>query len=346
MGRGHIVTEALTTVVRIETDAGIDGVGESCPIGGSYLVAHPRGIIPALDIMAPALIGLDPRETHVIERAMDRVLRGHQFAKSAVDIACWDILGKSTGLPVHTLLGGKMNVSMPMYRVIPQKTPEETRTTMDEYRAEGYRQFQVKVGNNWKQDIENILLVHDLLQPGEVAYADANMGWTVQEAMQIVHAVKHTGIMLEQPCATYEECLHVRNRSPLPTKLDECITDIKMVQKAIQDQSAEVLCLKLSNQGGLTKARRARDLAVENGLSVVAEDTWGGEITTAALSHFAASTPADYLFNTTDLHNYNHGSTGTPAPETKDGRLLVTDAPGLGVELDRSSVGEAVAIFQ
>lgn len=82
-----------------------------------------------------------------------------------------------------------------------------------------------------------------------------------------------------------------------------------------------------------------------HGLSVVSEDTWGGEITTATLSHLAASTPPEYLYNTTDLHNYNVEHTGKPAPETRDGKLYASDEPGLGVEPDLDELGDPVAIY-
>lgn len=127
-------------------------------------------------------------------------------------------------------------------------------------------------------------------------------------------------------------------------KLDECITGIRTAQQVVQDRGAEICCLKISNLGGLSKARRVRDYLVENRIPVVAEDTWGGEIATATLAHFAASTPEDFLVNTTDLHNYNTRSTGLPGPHVEDGRLFAPDTPGLGVSPDFRSLGEPVAV--
>lgn len=344
-GRGHAISVALSTVIVVETDAGLSGCGESCPIEGNYLAAYPEGVVPALERLAPALIGRDPRQLHAVERIMDGVLKGHPYAKTAIDSACWDILGKASELPVHMLMGGKLTVGGPMYRVVPQKPKAETIAELEKHRAAGYRQFQVKVGNDWKADIENIFAAASLLEHGESAFADANTGWTVNEAVQVVRAVRETGMMIEQPCPTYEQCLHVRARSELPMKLDECVTGLPAAERIVADHAAEVVCLKISNLGGLTKARRVRDYLVEHGLSVVAEDTWGGEITTAALAHFAASTPTELLYNTTDLHNYNTARTGTPGPQTRAGLLFAADAPGLGVEPDYTSLGEAVVVY-
>ena len=344
-GRGNAIETASSTVVTLDTDAGLSGVGEFCPCGNNYMVAHQEGTEAAARLLAPALLGQDPRQLAAIERIMDNTIRGHGYAKAPFDAACWDILGKATGQPVWMLLGGKLTDGAPMYRVIPQKSKEETLAEMEAHRAIGYRQFQIKVGNDWKTDIENIFAGAAMLKVGETAYADANTGWTVNEAVKVVRAVRDTGIMIEQPCVTYEECLQVRAHCELPMKLDECVTDLRVASRIVADRAAEVLCLKISNLGGLTKARRVRDYIVAHGLSVVSEDTWGGEITTAAVAHFAASTPPELLYNTTDLHNYNKEHTGSPGPETRDGLLFASDVPGLGVEPDHESLGTPVAAY-
>ncbi|MEM1335906.1 MAG: enolase C-terminal domain-like protein, partial [Actinomycetota bacterium] len=127
---------------------------------------------------------------------------------------------------------------------------------------------------------------------------------------RVARATRDLDYFLEQPCKTYEECQQVRRRTDLPMKLDECITGMAAAMRVVQDRGAEVCCLKISNLGGLSKARRVRDFLVDNRIPVVAEDTWGGEIATATLAHFAASTPPEFLINATDLHNYNTRSTG------------------------------------
>ena len=128
-------------------------------------------------------------------------------------------------------------------------------------------------------------------------------------------------------------------------KLDEVVTGIDMARRIVNDHAGSAAS-KISNLGGLSKARRVRDFLIDHGIPVVSEDTWGGEITTAALSHFAASTPAEMLINSTDLHNYNTRSTGKPGPETRDGRLYASDAPGLGVVADYDSLGAPIAEFR
>jgi len=344
-GRGNAITVSMSSVIVIDTDAGISGAGEFAPCGDNYMEAYGEGTEAAARLLAPALMGRDPREVGVIERLMDNTIRGHWYAKAPFDAACWDILGKSTDQPVWMLLGGKHVDGAPLYKVAPQKTPEEMVGEMQDLREQGYRQFQVKVGANWVEDIERIRATVPSLRPGERAFADANQGWRVDEAISVGRETRDLDYVMEQPCQTYEECLQVRRKVDLPMKLDECITTMDMVQRVIKDRAAEVVCLKISKQGGLSKARRMRDLLIDNRIPIVAEDSWGGEITTAAVAHFAASTPPEFLINSTDLHNYNNERTGLPGPATRDGKLYASDEPGLGITPDFESLGKPVAVY-
>ena len=342
-GAGNAITTAIASVVVIDTDAGLQGCGEFTPCGENYMVAHSEGVEALLRLVAPSLLGEDPRQVGRIEALLDHLVQGHGYAKSPIDIACWDLLGQSCGQPLWMLMGGKLTDGAPMYRVAPQKATDETVAEMQRYREQGYRQFQIKVGSDWSGDIERIQTGVSLLEPGEKAMADANQGWRVDNAIRVARATADLDYILEQPCRTYEECQQVRRVAQQPMKLDECITGMAAAQRVVADKGAEICCLKLSNLGGLSKARRVRDFLVDNRLPVVSEDTWGGEITTAAVAHFAASTPEEYLQNTTDLMNYNTRSTGIGGAYARDGKLYAPDGPGLGVIPDFESLGPAVA---
>lgn len=345
-GRGNVIEVGLSTVIVIDTDAGISGCGEFCPCGDNYMVAHKEGTEAAARLLAPALLGEDPRQLARMERLMNHVIQGHGYAKAPFDAACWDIFGKASGQPVWMLLGGKLTDGAPMYRPAPQKAPADMVKELDILRASGYKQFQIKVGGDWRTDIDRIHATIGVLKPDEKALADANQGWHVDEALKVARATSDLDYIMEQPCHSYEECLQVRQRMDLPMKLDECITGIQAAQRVVADRAAEVICLKISNLGGLSKARRVRDYLIDNRIPVVSEDTWGGEITTAVISHFAASTPEEFLINTTDLHSYNLETTGTPGPETANGKLYASDGPGLGVEPDYASLGQPIAVYQ
>lgn len=344
-GAGNAIETAIASVVVIDTDAGLQGCGEFTPCGENYIVAHSEGVEALARLVAPRLLGEDPRQVARIEAIMDYAVQGHGYAKAPFDAACWDILGQACDQPVWMLLGGKLTDGAPMYRVAPQKGTEETIAEMEGYRAQGYRQFQIKVGGDWARDIDRIRATVPLLKPGEKAMADANQGWRVDNAIRVARATKDLDFILEQPCRTYEECQQVRRVAEQPMKLDECVTGMAAAQRIVADRGAEICCLKISNLGGLTKARRVRDYLVENRIPVVSEDTWGGEITSSVVAHFAASTPPDYLQNTTDLMNYNTRSTGIGGPVARDGKLYASDTSGLGVTPDFDSLGAPVASY-
>ncbi len=344
-GAGNAIEVAVASVVVIDTDAGLQGCGEFTPCGENYMVAHSEGVPALARLVAPKLLGEDPRQVGRIERLMDHLIQGHGYAKAPFDAACWDLLGQACDQPVWMLLGGKLTDGAPMYRVAPQKALDETVAEMNAYRDQGYHQFQIKVGADWASDIDRIRATIPLLQPGEKAMADANQGWRVDNAIRVARATRDLDYILEQPCRTYEECQQVRRVAEQPMKLDECLTGMHMAQRIVADKGAEICCLKLSNLGGLSKARRVRDYLIENRIPVVAEDTWGGEITSATVAHFAASTPADYLQNTTDLMNYNTRSTGIGGAVSRNGKLYASDASGLGVTPDFESLGIPVAEY-
>ena len=344
-GAGNAIETAIASVVVIDTDAGLQGCGEFTPCGENYMVAHSEGVAALARLVASSLLGQDPRQVGQIEQIMDHMVQGHGYAKAPFDAACWDVLGQACDQPVWMLLGGKLTDGAPMYRVAPQKDTDETIAEMNRYRDQGYRQFQIKVGSDWASDIDRIRSTVPLLEPGEKAMADANQGWRVDNAIRVARATRDLDFILEQPCRTYEECQQVRRVAEQPMKLDECLTGMHVAQRIVADRGAEICCLKISNLGGLSKARRVRDYLVENRIPVVSEDTWGGEITSAVVAHFAASTPPEYLQNTTDLMNYNTRSTGIGGPIARDGKLYATDTPGLGVKSDFESLGAPVAEY-
>jgi L-alanine-DL-glutamate epimerase-like enolase superfamily enzyme len=210
------------------------------------------------------------------------------------------------------------------------------------YRAEGYTKFQLKVGGDPDTDIERIHQAAAQLQRGDVLIADANTGWTQHQALRVADAVRAVDVYLEQPCASYAECLVVRRHTNRPFVLDEVVDSLAMVVEGVRDQAMDVINLKISKVGGLTKARQIRDLAVSLGIALTIEDTWGGDIITAAIAHLAHSTPPEYLFTATDFNSYVTVSNATGAPQRRNGRMAAPTLPGLGVEPRWEVLGKPV----
>jgi L-alanine-DL-glutamate epimerase-like enolase superfamily enzyme len=342
---GKAVTVFDSTVVRIDTE-GPAGHGEVCPLGPFYLPAYAAGVRAGLAELGPHLLGEDPRELHKLQQRMDAALKGHPYVKSAVDMACWDILGKTAGLPVCTLLGGRYGEDFVLYRAISQEPPEVMARRVADYRAEGYRRFQLKVGGDPDVDIERIRAVAAQLRPGDRLVADANTGWLVHDALRVVRAVRDVDVYIEQPCASYEECLTVRRHTDHPFVLDEVVDSIDMLLRGRADLAMDVVNIKISKFGGLSRARQARDLCVSLGIAMTLEDSWGGDIVTAAIAHLAHSTPPQLLFTATDFNSYVTVSIAEGAPQRVNGRLAAPSTPGLGVEPRAEVLGKPVLVVE
>jgi len=339
---GNVVSVFDSTVVEVITDTGLAGWGEVCPLGPAYLPAYARGARTGIAELAPSLIGMDPLGLDELNRRMDAAMRGHPYVKSAIDIACWDLLGQASGLPVATLMGGRVGESFALYRAISQELPEAMARRIAQYRAEGYRKFQLKVGGNPDTDIDRIRTAAAQLERGDVLIADANTGWTQHAAIRVADAVRDVDVYLEQPCLTYEECLAVRCHTNRPFVLDEVIDGLDAVVRGAADHAMDVINLKISKVGGLTRARQIRDLCVSLGIALTIEDTWGGDITTAAIAHLAHSTPERFLFSSTDFNSYVTVSIADGAPQRRQGRLAASSAPGLGVRPRMAVLGAPV----
>jgi len=180
---GNEVRVFDSTVVAVSTDVGITGYGEVCPLGPAYLPAFAEGARVGIAQLGPALIGLDPTQVGMLDRHMDRTLRGHPYVKSALDMACWDILGKAADLPATTLLGGRFGEDFALYRAISQDRPSLMAEMVAKYRAEGYTKFQLKVGGIPADDVSRIKECRAALEPRDVLVADANTGWTQHQAL-------------------------------------------------------------------------------------------------------------------------------------------------------------------
>jgi L-alanine-DL-glutamate epimerase-like enolase superfamily enzyme len=328
---GKSVSVFDSTIVGVETDNGLIGYGEVCPLGPFYLPAYAAGVRSGIRELGPHLIGLDPRELGVLNRRMDAAFKGHPYVKSGIDIACWDILGKASGLPVCLLMGGRFGENVRLYRAISQQSPAEMADKVAGYRDEGYTRFQLKVGGDPDTDIERIHAASAVLGPQERLVADANTGWTQHEAVRVVRAVRDLDVYIEQPCLSYEECLAIRNHTDHPFVLDENIDSLDMLLRAKSDLAMDVVNLKISKLGGLTKAKLARDLCVSMGIAMTLEDSWGGDITTAAIAHLAHSTAEELRFTSTDFNSYVTVSTADGAPQRELGFMAASSEPGLGV---------------
>ncbi|MBS1270096.1 MAG: Cis-3-hydroxy-L-proline dehydratase [Gammaproteobacteria bacterium] len=343
---GKYVEVFDSTVVAIDTDEGVSGVGEVCPLGPFYLPAFGPGARAGIGELAPHLLGQDPTQIARINTVMDQALLGHPYAKSAIDMACWDILGRALNRPVCLLLGGRFGDAVALYRAISQRPAGEMADNVAQYRDEGYEKFQLKVGGNASDDVARIRAASAVLRSGETLVADANTGWLAPDAIRVANAVSDLDVYIEQPCLSYEKCLSVRDNTQLPFILDENIDGLDMLLRAYGDRAMDVINLKISKVGGLTKARQIRDLCVSLGIPMTIEDSWGGDIVTAAIAHIAHSTPEPYRFSSTDFNSYGTVNMADGAPKRTEGVMQASEKPGLGVTPRLPVLGDPVAKYE
>jgi cis-L-3-hydroxyproline dehydratase len=343
---GKSVETFESTVVALGTDAGLTGWGEVCPLGPAYLPAYAEGARAGIAVLAPRLIGVDPRDLGLLLRRLETDLKGHPYIKSPIDMACHDLLGKAAGLPLVTVLGGRDGAGIELYRAISQEAPERMAQRVSGYRREGYRKFQLKVGGQADEDIERIHATRAVLGPGELLVADANTGWTTHQALRVVRAIRSLDVYIEQPCLTLEECLIVRRATDLPMVLDESIQDVHALLHAHRAGAMDAVNIKISKLGGIANARLLRDLCCHLGLAMTIEDSWGGDITTAAIAHLAQSTPAALRLSATDFNSYGAKRIASGAPRRQGGQMSASTAPGLGVEPIEDELGEPVLLVR
>jgi L-alanine-DL-glutamate epimerase-like enolase superfamily enzyme len=153
----------------------------------------------------------------------------------------------------------------------------------------------------------------------------------MHEAARVVAAVGDLDVYIEQPCASYAECLSIRRRTARPFILDEVVTGPEMLVRGLNDDAMDIINLKISKVGGLTKARLMRDLCVASGIPMTIEDTWGGDIVTAAIAHLAQSTPEEFCFSATDFNSYGSRTIADHAPQRVNGFIKAPDGVGLGI---------------
>lgn len=343
MSGGRTISSLPSTLVRVTADNGLQGWGEVCPLGAAYLPAHAEGARAALSVVAPAVVGVDPTSLAAVNDAMDAALSGHAYAKSPIDVACWDLTGRALGVGAAVLLGGVRQQRFPLYFAVPLGTPDEMTAYVLARRKEGIHRFQLKVGGDPVLDGVRVRQIIEATGPEDLVIADANCGWRLNEALIAVAAMERLPrLYLEQPCPTMEECIEVRKRTSLPMVYDEVVTDLSTLLRASREGGAGAVNLKVSRVGGLSRARMLRDVCDELGIQVTIEDTWGGDIVSATSAHLAASTRAKSLLTVSFMNDWTREHVAGHQPRSAGGFGSAPTGPGLGIEVDASMLGEPV----
>jgi len=320
MSGGREITHLPSTLVRVSSDTGLAGWGEVCPLGTTYLPSHAGGARAALELIAPALIGTDPTNLGAVNDTMDATLMGYAYAKSPIDVACWDLTGKAWGASVADMLGGVRQTAR---------------------RAEGIHRFQLKIGGDPTLDAVRARTIVENTGDEDIIIGDANCGWRLNDAIRAARGMEDLPrFYFEQPCPTMEECIEVRKHTTLPMIYDEVVSDVATLQRAAREGGAGGFNLKISKVGGLTKAKLMRDLGQELGLQVTVEDTWGGDIVSATSAHVAASTKTRALLSVSFMNDWTNEHIDGHQPRSREGFGSAPTGPGLGIDVDETLLGE------
>ncbi len=347
LSAGRLKFEVLdATFIKVETDANITGWGEATPWGHTYVPAHGLGIRAGIETMSPFVLGLDPRRVLEVERAMDLALPGHLYAKSPIDMACWDIAGQAAGMPIADLMGGGSRTPRPIASSVGAKTVAETRSIMERYRQRGYVAHSVKIGGDVERDIARIHDVESIRRAGEIVLYDVNRGWTRSQALRVMSATENLNVMFEQPCESLDDIAAIAPRHAAPVSVDESLVTLQDAARIARDGLAEVFGIKLNRVGGLTKAARMRDIALAHGIDMFVMATGGSVLADTEALHLAATIPDVNCYAVWACQDMiTLDIAGGRGPRNEAGHLHLPEAPGLGVHPDEDRLGNPTAIY-
>ncbi|MEM9499621.1 MAG: mandelate racemase/muconate lactonizing enzyme family protein [Pseudomonadota bacterium] len=334
-----------TTLVRIVSDTGVEGWGETCPVGPTYAEAHAGGALAALREVGEALIGA-PVAPLTVHRLMDAQLNGHAYAKAAVDIAVYDLLGKATGQRVADMLGGAVTDRVPTYYATGVGQPDDIARLATEKAAEGYPRLQIKVGGrDVETDIEVIRKVWERVGSRVRLAVDGNRGWTTRDALRVSMDCEEIPFVMEQPCNTIHDLRQIRSRIRHGLYMDENATNLETVIEAVGTNLVDGFGMKVTRIGGLAPMTTFRDICAARNMPHTCDDSWGGDIIAAACTHIGATVDPGRLDGVWLAQPYIEGHYDRHGVRIVEGHVALPKGPGLGLRIDAAQFGPSVASF-
>ena len=346
MARANVVS-LDSTIVRLVSDTGLVGWGETCPVGPTYQPQHALGARAALEQMAPGLIGGPALATLTLRRAMDRLLNGHNYAKAAVDIAQMDLIGKHYGARVCDLLGGAAVENVPSYYATGIGDPDDIARIAADKAREGFPRLQIKVGGRPVEiDIETIRKVWEAVGSSVRLAVDANRGWVTRDALRVSCECLGIPFVMEQPCNTIEEITAIRGQLHHAVYLDENTEDLATVLRAMSSGVCDGFGLKVTRLGGLNPMATVRDICAARSMPHSCDDSWGGDIIATACVHLGSTVEPRLLEGVWLAAPYIDGHYDSETGiRIKAGHIAVPKGPGLGITPDDGVFGSPVRSF-
>ena len=349
--RPHVVSfgrlEKINFVlVKIKTRRGLVGYGEASTLQGpTWSEECAEGIKLIIDkYIAPLLQDENPYRVGPLMELLDSRVRGNHFAKAAVEFALFDLLGKSLGQPVYSLLGGAYRDRVPLSWSLASGSLEKDLEEAREKMSQGWRIFKLKAGSRpFEEDVHRIKVLRQELGDSVSLRVDVNQGWNYSTALRAIRALEPYGLaFVEQPLPQWDinGLAEIRKRTDVPIMADECLTDEFTCLDIIKKAAADVFAFKLTHSGGLIKARRQHALVGAAGLGSYIGCMFETSLGTAAYLQFAASIPT--LTHGCELFGpiLLQGDIVDQAIAFEDGQVLVPDLPGLGVKVNEDFISQ------
>ena len=284
-------------VVIVECDDGSVGYGEGAPT--PVITGETMGsMVAAIEYIKPFIIGLEIEDFDIILNNIHSTILKNTTAKSALEIALYDLKAKSVKQPLYKMLGGTQTTFKTDITISMGEIEKMISDSLDAVNL-GYDTLKIKIGDNAQKDVERIIAIHDALDDNITLRLDANQGWTAQESVALLHALEKRDIIaefIEQPVAAddIEGLRYIKERVQTPLLADESIFSVKDARKLLERQAIDYVNIKLAKTAGITQALQLADLSAEFGVKCMIGCMLEGPISVTAGVH-VASAKADII---------------------------------------------------
>ncbi|EJR01333.1 O-succinylbenzoic acid (OSB) synthetase [Bacillus cereus MSX-A1] len=333
-------------IVKMETDEGIIGYGEGVADDHVTGESWESTFHTLKHTLTPALIGKNPMNIEKIHDMMDNTIYGVPTAKAAIDIACFDIMGKKLNQPVYQLIGGRYHEEFPVTHVLSIADPEDMAEEAASMIQKGYQSFKMKVGTNVKEDVKRIEAVRERVGNDIAIRIDVNQGWkNSANTLTALRSLGHLNIdWIEQPVIAddIDAMAHIRSKTDLPLMIDEGLKSSREMRQIIKLEAADKVNIKLMKCGGIYPAVKLAHQAEMAGIECQVGSMVESSVASSAGFHVAFSKK---IITSVEL-------TG-PLKFTKDiGNLhydvpfiRLNEKPGIGIEINEDTLQE-LTVFQ
>ena len=331
-------------ILRIETDEGIEGIGEGTGIP-EYSGETVEGIYHTLNkYLKPAIIGENPLNIEKITLNLKKAIYKNRYAKAAIDMALYDLVGKIFNTPVYNLLGGMVHEKVPLGWSIGMKDEDEMVKEVQKFQKKGFQSIKVKIGIDIKNDVENVRLVREAIGPDIYMTVDGNQGYSFDKAVKVLKKMEKYDLnYIEQPLPLWnlEGMARLTRELDTPILADESLTTLEDAYNLVRHEACDIFNIKIIKPGGLNPSKKIAAVGEASGIPCLVGSNIEMGIGTAASAHFAASTP-NILYPSeivgAALLKDDIIKETMYTEEKLQGFIELTDSPGLGVTLDEKKL--------